>query len=139
MAAQARINAHLPRLDGMIGTSAGFGVTVLTTVVAVAAGAAAHPVAGLVGFAVVAAIMSVLTTLPGALATAGWCWACDDGFLVGRHADLVFTHASLVGAIVLVGVAVLGTALGVAGRLVIALHDSPLSAELPRAREWSHI
>lgn len=120
----ARVYARLPRFDGMIGTAAGFPVAVLTTIVAVVGGDSAHPAPGLIEFTVVTAIVAVMTTLPGALATAAFCWACYAGFLLGRHGLLVFDRASADAAVLLAGIAVIGTVGGIAGRLALAMRDT---------------
>ena len=50
----------------------------------------------------------------GGLAAAWICWLLDSGFVIGREAQLTFTPAAQLAALVLVGVAL---AAGAAGRV----------------------
>lgn len=96
-----------PPLDGDFGFPIGAAAGVVVTIIAVAAGATAHPWLGLSALAVVSAAMAAVTGLWASLATAAVCWALHAGFVLGRHGALVFDGRSGRSAVVLAAVTVL--------------------------------
>jgi hypothetical protein len=58
-----------------------------------------------VALTVAVAAVSAATSFLAAAGMALVCWCLDDGFVLGRHGDLVFTTASLLSAVVLVSAA----------------------------------
>jgi mannose/fructose/N-acetylgalactosamine-specific phosphotransferase system component IIC len=94
-----------PPVSGWIGYPLGFLATVVVTIGAVAVQGTAHPDWVLGGLAVTVALVSAVTVLRAALATASVAWALQAGFVLGRHGELVFTPRSLVAMVVLVSVA----------------------------------
>jgi hypothetical protein len=96
-----------PPLGGDFGFPLGAVAGVLATIIAVAAGATAHPWLGLSILAVVSAATAVITSLWASLATAAVCWALHAGFVLGRYGDLVFDSRSGQAAVVLAAVTVI--------------------------------
>lgn len=93
-------------LSGGFGFPLGFGVGIVVTAAAIAAGATSHPVGSLIALTVAVAGVSAITTPGAALGTAVVCWSLDSGFVLGRHGDLVFTGAAWQAAVALVLAAV---------------------------------
>jgi hypothetical protein len=91
-----------PPVSGGFGFPLGFAAGIVATTVAVAAGAAGHPGWSVAALAAAVAAVSAVTTLPAAVGTAAVCWFLHDGFVLGRHGDLVFTTASARAAVILV-------------------------------------
>jgi hypothetical protein len=88
-------------VSGGFGFALGFLVGIIVTMVAVAAGATGHPIWSVAALAVAVAGVSAVTTPLAAIGSAVVCWALHDGFVLGRHGDLVATVGSLSSAIVL--------------------------------------
>ncbi|SHG58299.1 hypothetical protein [Streptoalloteichus hindustanus] len=107
-----RERTALPRLAGGYGSALGFGVGVLTTTAAVAAGAAGAPLLGLTALAVAVFAVSAVTTLPGAVLTAAQCWGLHAGFVLGRAGAIAVDGPAARAAAVLLAAALLGTGLG---------------------------
>lgn len=108
---------------------------VLATIIAVAAGATAHPWLSLSVLAVVCAATAVITSLWASLATATVCWALHDGFVLGRYGDLVFDNRSGQAAVVLAAITVLTfavTSIVLKGLPRWSRVDIPATAPLPR-------
>lgn len=96
-----------PPLDGDFGFPLGAAAGVVVTIIAVAAGATAHPWLGLSALAIVSAAVAAATSLWASLATAAVYWALHAGFVLGRHGALVFDDRSGRAAVVLAAVTVL--------------------------------
>jgi hypothetical protein len=99
------------------GPLAGYCVAAAATAVAVLAGGTRHPLVALAVLAFALLVAARRMTLPAALASAGIAWLFYDGFIIGRHAQLVWDGAR--GAwwlLVLVAAAVCGSVLGLRAR-----------------------
>ena len=83
-----------PRLPASFGVALGFVAGVVTTIVAWMIGAGHDPAMGLLLLIAAAAMVGILTTPIGALASALQCWAFYTGFLLNRQGVLTFDHAS---------------------------------------------
>ncbi|HKS45693.1 MAG TPA: hypothetical protein VJT49_11385 [Amycolatopsis sp.] len=106
-----------PPVPGGFGFALGFVAGIAVTAVAVAAGAAGHPVWSLAALALAVAGVSALTTPLAALATALLAWCLQDGFVVGRHGDLVLAGGSVSSAAVLLFTGLAAVVLATAVRL----------------------
>jgi hypothetical protein len=105
---------------------------VAVTIVAVAARATGHPLWSVAALAVTTAAVASVTALPAALATAAVCWMLHAGFVLGRHGDLQFSSASTGAAALLVAVAMIAHAAGLAVR--VGLRASQRTVAVPRPR-----
>ncbi len=95
------------------GPLAGYCVAAAATAVAVLAGGTRHPLVALAILAFALLVAARRMTLPTALASGGMAWLFYDGFIIGRHAQLVWDGAR--GAwwlLVLVAAAVCGSLVG---------------------------
>ncbi|GLY67832.1 hypothetical protein [Amycolatopsis taiwanensis] len=115
-----------PPVSGGFGFPLGFVVAIGVTIVAVAAGATAQPVRSVVLLALAVAVISAVTTLPAALATAAVSWGLHDSFVLGRTGGLVFNAGAAGAAVVLVGTAVTVVAIAGTVRMVLARRRSTL-------------
>ncbi len=93
------------------GAALGFGGCLAVVTMAVMAGAREHPFAGLMALAVVVALVSAMTRLPGAVLVACQGWAFHAGFVTGRAGALHFDPASVADLSVLMIIALLACAL----------------------------
>jgi hypothetical protein len=136
-----RAAASWPRLEVGFGFPLGFVAGIVTTMVAVAAGATHDPGAALVALAVVVGVVSAVTTVAGAVATGAASWALYDGFVLGRAGHLVLVGSSAQAAVVLLATAVTATAAGVAVRFaapaVVSSASWPRHAARTGRRGWS--
>jgi hypothetical protein len=92
---------------------AGYCVAAAATAVAVLAGGTRHPLVALAILAFALLVAARRMTPPAALASGGMAWLYYDGFIIGRHAQLVWAGAQ--GAwwlLVLVAAAVCGSVIG---------------------------
>jgi len=83
-----------PHLPASLGLALGFFAGVVTTIVAWMIGAGHDPAMGLLLLTTAAAMVGILTTPIGALASALQCWAFYTGFLLNRQGVLTFDHPS---------------------------------------------
>jgi hypothetical protein len=90
-----------PPVPGGFGFPLGFTVAIAVTVVAVAAGATGHPDWSVAALAVAVAGVAAVTTLAASAGTAVLCWCLQDGFVLGRGGDLVFTAGSARAGVIL--------------------------------------
>jgi hypothetical protein len=104
-----------PPVSGWIGYPLGFVAAVAVTIVAVAAHATDHPLWSVAALAVT---------------TAAVCWMLHAGFVLGRHGDLQFSSASTGAAALLVAVAMIAHAAGLAVR--VGLRASQRTVAVPR-------
>jgi hypothetical protein len=86
--------------------------------VAIGAGAAEHHLYSLAALAVVLAAISAVTTTGAALGSAVIAWALQDGFVLGREGQLVFSAEAASTAAVLVVIALISVGSGTAVRTV---------------------
>jgi hypothetical protein len=122
-------------VSGGFGFPLGFATGTFVMVVAVAAGAAGHPGWSVAALAVAVAAVSAVTTFPAAVATAVVCWFLHDGFVLGRHGDLVFTTASEASAAILVAVAVAAWAMATLARIERRRQGEPVPPDIPAPRQ----
>jgi hypothetical protein len=121
-------------VPGGFGFSLGFVAGIGVTLIAVAAGAAGHPLGAVVALMVAVAAVSAATTFFAAAGTALVCWCLADGFVIGRHGDLVFTSASLFSAVVLGSAALAAWAAAVLIRTARE-RTAVAEAEIPAQRD----
>ncbi|MCK2238101.1 MULTISPECIES: hypothetical protein [unclassified Crossiella] len=108
--------ARVPRLACPQGSGLGFGVGFTLTGVVVLA--AARPALALLVAIAGVALVSALTTVPGALLVAAQSWGLHVGFVAGHFGELSFDeHARWTGALLVV-VAVLASVAGAVARTV---------------------
>ncbi|MET0136568.1 MAG: hypothetical protein ABW215_23515 [Kibdelosporangium sp.] len=108
-----------PRIAGLLGSAAGFAAGIFATIIAALAGAGGRPEIGLAAMALAVAVVSAVTTIVGALATAAQCWLLYGGFIVGRSGHLVLNDSSVEVAALFGLVALAATTLG-SGRAIRA-------------------
>lgn len=77
--------------DGLL---AGYGLAAVVTMVAVAVGGTRHPGIAAAGLALAMFVAARRMSLPAAIASGGIGWLFYDGFIVGRHGDLVWGHGA---------------------------------------------
>ncbi|WP_211305218.1 hypothetical protein [Crossiella equi] len=104
---------RLPRLPCTQGSALGFGTGIVLT--GVLAMLAADPLLALVLALVDVAVVSLLTTLPGALMIALQNWGLHVGFVTGHFGELRLDSYTEWVAALLAVVAVLASAVGAAG------------------------
>ena len=103
-----------PRLPGLFGAGLGFAGGTAATVFS-ALGALVDPVSAPV---LVVAVVSAVTTLPGALLAGLQSWLLYASFILGDTGHLALTSPSLSAAGVLTGTAVVATGAGAAIRWI---------------------
>ena len=103
-------------IPGGFGFPLGFLLAIISTFVAVAAGATTHPQRVMIALAITTAAVAGLSTLRAGLATAAVGSALHAGFVLGRHGDLALTPQAGRDAIVLCAVAVIAFLLATAFR-----------------------
>jgi hypothetical protein len=89
------------------GSLAGYCVAAAGTAVAVAAGGTRHPVGALAVLALAVVIAAGRMTLTAALASGAICWLFWDGFVIGRHGDLVWHGPFVAWSLLVLGAAAL--------------------------------
>jgi hypothetical protein len=94
----------------------GFAGSVVGTAGAIGAGAAGHHLYSLAALALALAAVSAVTTTGAALGSAVIAWALQDGFVLGREGQLVFSGEAGRTAVVLVAIALISVGLGTAVR-----------------------
>jgi small basic protein len=100
-----------PRFSGLYGTAIGFGLGIVATIVS-----ATTP--NLAASVLVVAVVSAMTTVPGAFAAALQTWLLHAGFVIGSTGQVAFTDESVSAAVTLAVTAVAATAAGAVVRLV---------------------
>jgi hypothetical protein len=110
----------------LYGAGLGFACGIVATIVS-AMGGLAEPLSAPV---LMVAVVSAVTTLPGALLTGLQSWLLYASFIVGHTGELALTRSSFHAAAVLAGAAVLATAAGTAIRWV----QKPLVVLIPQPR-----
>ncbi|WP_236792720.1 hypothetical protein [Amycolatopsis sp. GM8] len=123
-----------PPVLGGYGLPLGFVAGIVVTLVAVAAGVTAHPDWSVAVLTVTVAGVAAVTTPAAALGTVVICWCLHDGFVLGRHGNLVFTPASGLAAVILTGVALGALAMAAFARLVRETAEVPPATIVPRPR-----
>lgn len=123
----SRIDAVVPpRLPGLTGSALGFGAaiaaTVLDKVLDAAFGLGSSPMLGLALLAAVALGVGSMTTLAGALAGAAQCWGMYSGFVLHGFGELRLDPSSRIALLLLVGLAVVASVLGLALGIVLDKH-----------------
>jgi hypothetical protein len=103
-------------ISGGFGFPLGFAGSAAVTAGAIGAGAAEHHLYSLEALAVVLAAVSAVTTTGAALGSAVIAWALQDGFVLGREGQLVFSAEAAGAAAVLVVIALISVGLGTAVR-----------------------
>jgi len=111
-------------LPGGAGFALGFATSIVVTVAVVAAGATAHPVLSLAALAVTVAAVSAVSSPPAAAGTATVAWCLHDGFVLGRHGDLVGVTGSATAAVVLPAVALAATLIATTIRARHRYHEA---------------
>ncbi|TCO54893.1 hypothetical protein [Actinocrispum wychmicini] len=94
-----------PRVSALYGTGLGFAGGIMATIVASATGDLTAPV-------LMVAVVSAVTTLPGAAIVALQSWLLYASFIIGHTGQLALGSASLHAAILLGGTAVAATIVG---------------------------
>ena len=115
-----------------IAVGVGFAGAIVATILAVAIGSTHDGWWALVPLGLVTAAVSATTGWVGGLATAWICWSLDSGFVLGREAQLNFSSAAQLSAVVLVAVALLA---GAAGRVVRGARNAQQSQSANRRPE----
>ncbi len=129
----ARFDRTAPMPAG-IASGLGFAGAIVATVVAVGVGSTHDPLWALVPLGLVTAVVAFVTSWVGAVVTAWICWSLDSGFVVGRQAQLSFSPAAQVAALLLVAVALLA---GLAGRAHRARRGQPIQSANERPDTFS--
>lgn len=107
------------RIGGGYGSALGFGCGVAVSVVT-----GAWPVVALVLMAAVVLVVSLYTTVVGAVLAALQCWGLYATFMVGPRGDLTFTEETQWVLALLLQLAVLAVLAGAAVRVVAVLTGS---------------
>lgn len=108
------------RIGGGYGSALGFGCGVAVTVAT-----AAWPVLSLLLLAAVVVVVSMKTTLVGAVLAALQCWGLYATFLVGPSGELTFTDETRWVLALMVQLAVLATLASAAVRLISVIVGAP--------------
>lgn len=117
-------------IPGGFGFPLGFLAAILTTTVAVAAGATTHPVLALIPLLAVTLTIAAASTPAAAVATAAVSWTLQAGFVRGRHGDLALTPQSMRDAAILGTVTLLAA---LTTTLVRTSHSRLVAVPPPRA------
>lgn len=126
-----------PRLPGTAGSALGFGSAVAATVLGAVLGrvfdADSRPVLGLALLAAVAVGVGSMTTVAGALACAAQCWGMYSGFVLHGFGELRLDPVSRFALLLLLGLGVGASVLGLAVGVVLDRHRVRAVTSLARA------
>ncbi|PKW17142.1 hypothetical protein [Saccharopolyspora spinosa] len=103
-------------LPGGFGYPLGFASGFVVVTACIAVDETARPAAAVVLLAILVAIVSALTTVPAATATAAVCWALFATFSIGVRGDLTVDGSTVVGLGILLLAAVVGLIAGAVSR-----------------------
>ncbi|MTD56229.1 hypothetical protein [Amycolatopsis pithecellobii] len=106
-----------PPVSGRFGFPLGFAAGIGATILMVAAGATARPGWSVAMLVVVVAGIAALSTPAAAFGTAVLAWCLHDGFVLGRHGNLVFTPAAGAVAAIFAGAALVAITIAALVRL----------------------
>jgi hypothetical protein len=121
------LHASLPRhcWPASSGLLAAYAGSAAVTAVAVLAGGTHHPAAALIAYGLLAAIVAASTRPAAAVGVALIAWMFDNGFIVGRHADLGWHGSADVRRLAIL------LAVAAAAALVGSLLRAPRQARFP--------
>jgi hypothetical protein len=111
-------------LPGGFGFPIGFGGGFAIAAATVELDDRIRPLVAMIGLAILVAVISAVTTLPAAAATATACWGLYASFAIGTRGDMAFDRAAAVG----LGVLLLATAFGAAARAAPRARQRPMPA-----------
>jgi hypothetical protein len=115
-----------PASSGLLAAYAG---SAAVTAVIVVAGGTRHPAAAMVAYGLLAAVVAAHTRPAAAAGVALIAWMFDDGFIVGRHADLSWHGAADVRRLVILLAA--GATGGWLGSRIRAARRGPAPGDAP--------